>query len=1354
LVFVFLLSISRTTAQIQTDPVAAYMAIVAQAQALAALEPVTNQFIPALNTNPPPPDLIGTYYSLQQPNSPPLPYPQFVGLPTFLIDATNRIWLVDDLSVDYQGVANEVAQMGQDGETIFATTPQTYNSAVPNFFEPATNGCGTGGAVYITNFSAALASNGSMTVQFDIQGGRSNVVYDILIATNLNGSTLQWLWIGQGLTCNTYIFENQPKVQALYCLGKPSTSTVIAWGDDREGQCEVPPNLTNVVQVAGGYEFSLALTADGHVLAWGNDDFGQTEVPAGLSNVVAIAAGTYHALALKADGTVTAWGQWQYFPEYEDATVPTGLSSVVSISAAWDHDLALLSNGQIVSWGFTNDINNSVPNNLPPAMAVAAAWNHNVALLNNGSVVAWGIDGDNITPPYHLTDVPSDLTNPNAVTGIAAEALHSLALRTDGSVESWGYDESGQTNVPLGLSNVISVSAGEQHSLALKRDGTLSIWGEFDASDSGSGSLAAFVPQGFSNVVAIASGGNHCLAIANGNVAPLIERQPVGTVQLPGDSIILSVFGLGSGILSYQWQFDGTNIFGATNSVLSLPDLQSNQFGFYDVVLSSLYGSVTSSNADVAQLAAPAITYSSPQAPSTNWVTGNQTTLSISANGGSGQYPISYQWQFNGTNIPGATSPSYTIVWTNSSVLEGNYSVIASDAAGSTLVGPWQMHFIIQGNVYGWGDDSLGQIDCPPGVNIAIPSAGIQSGDIIAIAAGYYHGVAVQENGNVAQWGYKWANIPADLTNAVAVAAGYEHNIALRSDGTVTTWGLTIPGNTPPPTNSGFAAVAAGWEHNVGLLTNGQVVAWGDDESGLGWGLTEVPPDATNITAISAQALHSVALKSDGTVVAWGYNDYGEGAAPDGLSNVVAVAAGGWHNLALKTDGTVFAWGYDGEGQCDVPAGLSNVMAVAAGMMHSVALKNDGTVVAWGNNQKGQTNVVSGISKARMIAAGGNFTLASEFSPVVMYQLDVSKELLLIYNTNSQDSLTVLNYYLQHRPMVANANVLGIGYTNWTHSDLGSPCTTNVFYTNYLEGISPDGLTNLILTPIQNWLAANPTKRPGYMILMLDVPSRMATTNWLYFPTCGNYPFGSPGCDYPSVQASIANYFQPAWQPVITSINMDGTNDCIAYVNKLAHFGAQYSPGKLFIRANAGGYDDTNYYFDDTGAYQFGYYPGSFAKSAMIENGVSPNNIIYANIDPDIGLADHLTNGTNVAGYISFGGHSTLGHLFAIDGTVSFKGQSSWYLIQTIESFNGERVEDPYFSNFLQWFSAGAFGGTNYSNTPVGAVCTVDEPSAGNAANPAGPMFGLWSVGAPFGYAGANSIAGEGQAVGDPFVIR
>src|SRR4051812_37105840 len=82
-----------------------------------------------------------------------------------------------------------------------------------------------------------------------------------------------------------------------------AANKVWAWGDNRFGQTNAPADLTNVVDIAAGRNFTLALRADGKVTGWGTNDYGQISIPASLSNVVAIAAGGYHSLALSADGT-------------------------------------------------------------------------------------------------------------------------------------------------------------------------------------------------------------------------------------------------------------------------------------------------------------------------------------------------------------------------------------------------------------------------------------------------------------------------------------------------------------------------------------------------------------------------------------------------------------------------------------------------------------------------------------------------------------------------------------------------------------------------------------------------------------------------------------------------------------------------------------------------------------------------------------------------------------------------------------------------------------------------------------------------------------------------------------------
>src|SRR5260221_468771 len=192
--------------------------------------------------------------------------------------------------------------------------------------------------------------------------------------------------------------------------------------------------------------------------------------------------------------------------------------------------------------------------------------------------------------------------------------------------------------------------------------------------------------------------------------------------------------------------------------------------------------------------------------------------------------------------------------------------------------------------------------------------------------------------------------------------------------------------------------------------------------------------------------------------------------------------------------------------------------------------------------------------------------LALTCTPVLNYGVNVSRDLLLIYNTNSTDSVNVKNYYLAHRPMVSDANVLGVS------------CQAVEIYT------SSPSFTNDILTPVLNWLTNNPTKHPQYYILFLDIPSRIEDTN---HPASG------------SVSVSLS-FAVPNRKPFITSINMNGTNDCRGYIDKLETL-ATNSPGKVVLRPSSGGYGNTNYYFDDMRAPRYiGSFPfTSAAKSAV-----------------------------------------------------------------------------------------------------------------------------------------------------------
>ena len=114
------------------------------------------------------------------------------------------------------------------------------------------------------------------------------------------------------------------------------------------------------------------------------------------------------------------------------------------------------------------------------------------------------------------SSVPAGLSN---VLTIAAGTYHSLALRGDGVVIAWGDNSQGQCAIPPGLSNVVALAAGGAHSVALRDNGSVTGWG---ANWEGQ----CLLPSSLSNVVGIAAGERHTLLFTEENLPVARLLQP------------------------------------------------------------------------------------------------------------------------------------------------------------------------------------------------------------------------------------------------------------------------------------------------------------------------------------------------------------------------------------------------------------------------------------------------------------------------------------------------------------------------------------------------------------------------------------------------------------------------------------------------------------------------------------------------------------------------------------------------------------------------------------------------------------------------------------------------------------
>jgi hypothetical protein len=161
------------------------------------------------------------------------------------------------------------------------------------------------------------------------------------------------------------------------------------------------------------------------------------------------------------------------------------------------------------------------------------------------------------------------------------------------------------------------------------------------------------------------------------NLPPVILDQPQSQSVVGGFNTSFSVRAFGTPPLTYQWLFDGTAISDKTNSMLFLSNVQTNNGGDYQVIVSNAFGSVTSAVAHLTvQLLAPTIT-SQPQNQTVR--EGQIAAFSATA---SGSPPFSFQWRFNGTNFLGATD--WTLTLTNVYLTNaGGYQAVVSNPYGS-----------------------------------------------------------------------------------------------------------------------------------------------------------------------------------------------------------------------------------------------------------------------------------------------------------------------------------------------------------------------------------------------------------------------------------------------------------------------------------------------------------------------------------------------------------------------------------------------------------------------------------------------------------------------------------------------
>jgi alpha-tubulin suppressor-like RCC1 family protein len=672
-----------------------------------------------------------------------------------------------------------------------------------------------------------------------------------------------------------------------------------------------------------------------------------------MATMLTAFSGQLNGMAVPNGLPSVAWYQWGERGGFSEATQPMAVGAsyaVVPVSATVTN---------LILWRVYQC-------RLVVSNSASVAYGATHLFTTGQRAFAWGDDY------YRQSDVPLGLTN---VVAVSAGWYHSLVLQIGGNLVGWG-----KLSPPTGLSNVVAIASGTYHSLALLSDGTVTAWGagtfisDFDGVNYGQ----AIVPPAATGIVAIAAGGRHSLGLtATGTVIGWGDTNS-GAANVPTD--LSNVVAIAAGWQhSLALRADGTvaawgaNVQGETSVPQGLSNVVALAAGYWQSIALRNDGTV--------------VTWGG----STSFPVPGLTNVLCIAQGADHHLAL----RQDGTVVAWGSQTNVPSTLTNASSISAGYSFSlavvpnhAPVALDQAVPGPANSATLIslraqdferdnlafhvfslpsQGVLYQYSDAGRGDQIVNPGTLVTDPKGRVLFEPLPdGFGLPYSTFQFTANDGEI-------ESSPATVSIYLGFPKSFSLPAAPEGSSAVSLKGFALPNGLPSEAWFEWSAIGSMLMPTI-PLDIGRTTTPVYFSSSLQGLMPQLAYHARLVVSNAAGIAYGpFQLFTTGfRISAWGTNNANQISVPRGLTNIISLAAGARHSLCLSADSTVLAWGDNSSGQTNTPAGLTSVIAVAAGAAHSLALNSDGTLVGWGDNTQLQAALPSGLTNIVGIAAGGS----------------------------------------------------------------------------------------------------------------------------------------------------------------------------------------------------------------------------------------------------------------------------------------------------------------------------------------------------------------------------------------------